>query len=239
MKVLMFSGGLDSACAWHILDKPRCLYCGGYDGPAREANAGELRALEALLALDPTFAQCLTAKAFDWTPFMRKGHYTLPRENILAICAWAEGYNTVLYAWNRNDNPDPERIEHMIRVTTATVDMDGFTSDFPVWRYYKHELVQRALGKGAHPTWSHAYQGHGHLELAQSLSACHRRSALQHPNEVFIVLVFFDHIIHAGGSLRMNSVRSFWFMDSIGRECQPPLTTVGAFPTMDVTPYYT
>lgn len=155
-KVLMFSGGLDSACAYHILGKPDCLNCGGPMGPARAAIKGEMDSLNALCELDPEFQKKLIAVWIDWTSFMREGQHTLPRENILAQLAWAKGYNTVLYAWNRNDTNDKERIEHMIMTTQYAVDMDGFKTEFPVWKYYRHELVELALKMGAEPDWLHA-----------------------------------------------------------------------------------
>lgn len=175
--VLMFSGGLDSACAWHILRKPDCLYCGGPYGPARAANQGEMQAMDSLCALDLEFQSHVVGKFFDWTPFIREGHYTLPRENILAIAAWAAGYNTVLYAWTQNDSKFKERIDHMKRVTTGAVDMEGFGTDFPVWRFYRHELIERALSMGAikewlHATWSCVAQGE--LHCGKCVNCCER-----------------------------------------------------------------
>lgn len=177
MKTLMFSGGLDSACAYHVLGKPHCLYCGGEYGPARAANIGEAQALRSMLELDPEFASRFKAKMFDWSVFMRDGQHTLPRENLLAISAWAEGSNTVLYAWTQNDTQSLERIQHMKRVTQNAVDMPGFETDFPVWKFYRHELIVGALRKGAHPlflraAWSCVQRGDIHC--GDCVNCCER-----------------------------------------------------------------
>lgn len=177
MKVLMYSGGLDSACAYHILSKPECLNCGGAYGPARNANVGEASAIQSMCQLDPTFASKLSVKLLDWSLFMRAGHYTIPRENILAQLGWAAGFNTVLYAWTQNDNKNPERIAHLKNNTVAAVDMQGFKTDFPVWRMYRHELIKMALANGAHPlflkvSWSCVRRGDKHC--GECVNCCER-----------------------------------------------------------------
>lgn len=183
MKTLMFSGGLDSACAFYVLGKPHCLYCGGEYGPARVANVGEALALQSMVGLDPSFQAKLKVKIFDWHPFMREGQHTLPRENLLAIAAWATGRNTVLYAWTQNDTQSLQRIEHMKQVTCNAVDMPGFETDFPVWKLYRHELIIAALRAGAHPlflqtAWSCVQRSDVHC--GQCVNCCERFLAMRY-----------------------------------------------------------
>lgn len=147
---LMYSGGLDSACAFFVLGMPDALYFGGdVNGPARYAGLGELMALKAHTRIVPGRIRALE---FDFGPFMRtdpqRGQWTHPRHQLCAMLAWAEGYDRVLFAWCKDDNTG-DALPRFKQKFEGAVDMPGFSVEFPVIQYSKAELIGKALEAGA------------------------------------------------------------------------------------------
>ena len=146
-KCLLYSGGMDSACAWWVLGKPRCLYVGGTYGPARWANIGELNALNTQRMVCPEFAGALTTKPVDFRPFMRDGEYMLPRDELCVMAAWAEGFDGAMLAWTSEDAPLEhgqnvcERIEKALPF--------AFKVSMPLAALSKARLLEAALAAGA------------------------------------------------------------------------------------------
>lgn len=147
MQCLLYSGGLDSACAWWILGKPPALYVGGEHGPARDANDGEQAALRAQSAMVPEFARALQRADIDHRPFMREGSWMLPRDELACLAAWARGFDAVAFAWTREDaSPGhASRIAAKLANITPTL----LAIRFPVVTLTKAELVARARAAGA------------------------------------------------------------------------------------------
>lgn len=149
MKVLLYSGGLDSACAWWVLGTPPCLYVGGIHGPARWANMGELAALNAQRVSCPEFAGALRQKPLDFRPFMRADEYMMPRDELCMLAAWAEGFDGAMLAWTREDAPT-QHAQDVCEKLRAVVPFD-FAVSMPVAHLSKAELLAAALEAGAPP----------------------------------------------------------------------------------------
>jgi len=180
-KTLLYSGGLDSSCAWWMLGKPAALYVGGIHGPARWANVGELQAMNQQRLICPEFAGALRQKPLDFRPFMRHGEYMLPRDEICMAAAWAEGFDEMFLAWTREDCPPGRAAEICARIA------GGFPFPFKVTMPFvelsKAELVKAAMGAGAPPEFilaSHScVRGSAHCgqckncrQRQEALSAC-------------------------------------------------------------------
>lgn len=179
---LLFSGGLDSACAWWVLGRPPAVYCGGSFGPARHANIGEMDAIERMADLSAEFANKLTAVEFDFRPFMRAGEYHLPREIICCQLAWARGYDTVQLAWVADDGASDEWAAVQAANFGAAVGMAGFRVEFPVRHLSKAELVRAALDAGAPPEFikaSHSCVRQSGRHCGRCENCRHRREALR------------------------------------------------------------
>lgn len=148
---LLYSGGLDSLCAWYVLGKPDAVYIGGEFGPARDANVGEVAAINAHCGLNESFRRRFYFNEFDFTPFMRDGEYHMPREMICTQLAWAMGYDRILIAFCADDGITPEWAEVQSRNFGLAVGMAGLTVEFPVAAMTKADLVATALKRGATP----------------------------------------------------------------------------------------
>lgn len=146
METLLFSGGLDSACAFFVLRKPVCLFV---SGPARNASDGETNALVNMRNLCPEFAEKVRAIFLDLSPFMRQGEWRFPREQLLSVLAWSHGSNKVLLAFTKNDLLDLQAVEAQTRKFEGAVDRPGFRAEMPLWNISKAELVSKALALGA------------------------------------------------------------------------------------------
>ena len=155
-KALLYSGGLDSSCAWWALGKPPAVYCGGSFGPARHANLGEIDAIEAQIRICPEFRKALTVIEFDFRPFMRPGHWNMPREIICSQLAWARGFDTVQIGFCADDGITPEWAKMQAGNFGAAVGMAGFKVEFPIAHMTKRELVTAALDAGAPPEFIEA-----------------------------------------------------------------------------------
>lgn len=152
---LLISGGLDSGAAWHALGKPPALYCGGSFGPARHANLGEMAAIDNMLAICPELAEKLTIVEFDFRPFMRRGRYTFPRDKILCMLAWANGFDGVQFGWVKDDGTT-EKHAAATSAKFAGVIEGPFSVEFPVAHMTKRELVKAALAEGCPPEFLQA-----------------------------------------------------------------------------------
>lgn len=148
MKALLYSGGLDSACAFFILCKPFAFYAGGLNGPARTANVGEMTAIEMQREIAPEFAAKLRAVEIDFRPFMRPGKWQFQRDLLCCLAAWAAGFDEVSIAWCKDDGPTPESAAKVAKLQAAAVGF-GFKVSFPLVHLTKAELVERALNAGA------------------------------------------------------------------------------------------
>lgn len=146
MKVLLCSGGLDSACLFYICGKPITLYIGGSNGAARDANASEIKALSLLKKFSEEFAKQFRAILIDLRPFMRANEYKFPREQLLTMLAWSHGANTVLLGWNQNDLTNETHITAMAEKLKGSIDVKV---EFPVWYKNKAQIVREALQLGA------------------------------------------------------------------------------------------
>lgn len=153
----MFSGGLDSACAYPILGGPDALYFGGKHGPARMANAGEVRAVYAMKKMLGD-QDNIGAFEFDFRPFMRKvevdgergTEWKMPRHQICAMLANGMGYDKVLFAWCKEDGTSPEARDAFKKMFEGATG-NRVEVDFPVLHLSKAELITRALDAGAKP----------------------------------------------------------------------------------------
>lgn len=148
MTTLLYSGGLDSACAWWLLGKPRVLHLGGKNGPARDAWEAEERAIEEQCRICPAFAKALKRVDIDFRPFMREGVWFYPRDQICCIAAWALGCDHVSIGWCADDGTPPA----WARIQKARFEGavgDGFQVSFPILGSWKIDMVQRALALGA------------------------------------------------------------------------------------------
>lgn len=181
MKVLLYSGGLDSSCAWWVLGRPAALYCGGSFGPARHANLGEMAAIENQLEISPEFRRALNIMEFDFRPFMREGEYRMPREMICAQLAWARGFDTIQIAYTKDDGVSESWAATQAENYGAAVGMKGFRVEFPVRHLTKRELVRQALKAGAPPGFLRA--SHSCLNASTACGKCksckQRKAALR------------------------------------------------------------
>ena len=178
-KALLYSGGLDSACAWWALGKPHAVYCGGSFGPNRHANLGEMQAIESMLAISPEFADKLTVIEYDFRPFMRPGEHHLPREMICCQLAWARGFDVAQIAWVRDDGTSAEWAATQSANFGTAVGMKDFRVEFPVRHLSKAKLIKAALDAGCPPEFieaSHSCvrQSNGHCGKCQN---CKQRDA--------------------------------------------------------------
>lgn len=174
---LLYSGGMDSACAWWALGKPRCLYVGGAFGPARWANMGEMAAINKQRAMWPEFAGAIIQKPLDFRPFMRAGEYMFARLEIMALAAWAEGFDGIMAAYTSEDMSS-ERAAGVIAKLRDCVPFE-FTVEFPLVQKSRVELLQAALDAGAPPEFilaSHSCvrQSQGHCGNCEN---CSQRAA--------------------------------------------------------------
>ena len=150
MKGLLFSGGLDSACAWPVLGRPQAVYCGGSFGPARHANLGEMDAIHKMLEISPEFRQALHIIEYDFRPFMRdSGDYHFPRELICCALAWARGFDHLMVAFVKDDGMSAGWARAQEANFGRTIGMKNFRVSFPVAHMTKRELVEAALDNGA------------------------------------------------------------------------------------------
>lgn len=149
MNTLLYSGGLDSACAWWILGKPAALHFNGPNGPARDASDGEREAIRRQVAICPEFASALRVAVLDFRPFMRAGTWQFPRDQICCITAWAHGCDSVALGWCKEDGLRPGDMETQKARLEASVGMRGFTVHFPVLHMTKAEMIPAALKAGA------------------------------------------------------------------------------------------
>src|SRR5690606_13893255 len=146
---LLYSGGLDSTCAFFILHKPNVLFCGGPYGPARQASMGELKAVQVQQQLSPELRNRFTGIIADFTPFMRKDEWGFPRDQVCAMRAWAHGYNGLLLGLCQDDRVTAETVDAHCRKIEGAVDARGFKVDAPLWNMTKAEMVSHALALGA------------------------------------------------------------------------------------------
>lgn len=146
-KCLLYSGGLDSACAFWVLGKPPCLYIGGEHGSARWANAGEVAAWSKQREISAELDKALTVKELDFRPFTRPGVYMLPRTEIMLCAAWAAGFDGVMLAWTCEDAPQA----HAAAIAERQRGMVPFefSVEYPLAHISKAALCQAALKAGA------------------------------------------------------------------------------------------
>lgn len=149
MTTLLYSGGLDSACAWWLLGKPRVLHLGGKNGPARDAWEAEGKAIDEQCRIWPEFAKALRRVEIDCRPFMRPGAWRYPRDQICCITAWALGCDSVVIGWCADDNTPPYWARIQKARYEGAVGEDDFKVSFPLLGSWKRDMVQRALALGA------------------------------------------------------------------------------------------
>lgn len=145
---LLYSGGLDSACCWWILNKPDAFFVGGNFGPAREASIAELKAVQIQRSLVPEFKRKFVGVITDLTIFMRNGEWKFPRDQLCATLAWAQGYNKVLLGWCKNDRTVQHRAQEQCAKITGAVGAPEFQADAPLFYLTKAELINQALALG-------------------------------------------------------------------------------------------
>jgi 7-cyano-7-deazaguanine synthase in queuosine biosynthesis len=149
MEALLYSGGLDSSCMFWVLDKPKALYCGGLNGPARNANSGELTAILTQRELSREFDLQFTGVLTDFTPFMKPGEWRFPRDTLSCILAWTVGFNKVLLGWCKNDRAILTGVQEQTKRLAEAVGFPEFKVEAPLWYMTKAELIVHALNKGA------------------------------------------------------------------------------------------
>jgi hypothetical protein len=146
----LFSGGLDSACLWWIMDRPPALFVGGPFGPARDASLGEARAVERMAELCPEFRDKLCLVGLDCRPFMRPDSWLFPRDELCALLAWGAGFDGVALGWCKDDGMTEARVQSASEHLRQALPREfPFSVSFPAWNMTKKEMVRAALGAGA------------------------------------------------------------------------------------------
>lgn len=182
MNTLLFSGGLDSACAFYVLGKPAALYCGGEGGPAREANLGELQAVAMMRKMSPEFLTRCRMILMDFSPFMRAKEWNFPREQLLCQLAWSHGSNKVFLGWTKSDGITQARAQEQCAKFAGAVDRANFTVEMPFWNVSKAQLVRMAIDAGAPHAFllaSHSCVRQSEYHCGDCMNCCERFIALK------------------------------------------------------------
>lgn len=132
--------------------KPPALFITGPHGPARDAGIGEALAVERMVAISPEFAAQVRVMKVDCRPFMRRGSWMFPRDQVCALAAWGAGFDGVGIAWVREDGTTLEHIEASAKAIRGAIPAQHpFVVEFPVWEMTKAELITEALRCGCPP----------------------------------------------------------------------------------------
>lgn len=170
--VLLYSGGLDSACAWWILDKPPVLFVGGNNGPARSASFGELKAIAKQKEVSKEFDQSLIAVRANLEIFQRPAEWHFPREQLLCQIAWANGFDEAIISWNKSDGTTEKWANAAIEKFQGAcwTGSNHFNVRMPFINKTKAEMVSEAIAKGCPPEF--LYASHSCVRSSTACGEC-------------------------------------------------------------------
>lgn len=151
---LLFSGGLDAAAAWWVLNKPRWVHI-----PCHPWSAAlELQAIDRLGKLSQEFAASGEIVDDALVSFQRQRGKEWPRDLVMALVAWGQGYDEVMVGWHLDDfhgnSESGKYAEDMVAATTAaaTTGLEhGLLFRAPLRHLTQAQLAWAALDAGAPP----------------------------------------------------------------------------------------
>jgi 7-cyano-7-deazaguanine synthase in queuosine biosynthesis len=150
-RVLLFSGGLDSFCLWHLLHRPPCMYALlGHKYEARERQSiGVLQAEFGFKNLEVTFVDRLTLGDLE----MDDAH--IPLRNVYLTMLASHLSDTVILGSLRGEQ-SYDKDKTFERLTTKLVsrcEQSKFRVIRPAAKWTKAQLVREYLKRGGKEKW--------------------------------------------------------------------------------------